>query len=51
VLYEATKKIPLIRINPTGIGSGPADPGGWSWVLAFGLMLWPLLRRTNRKQK
>jgi len=51
VLDEATKEIPVIRINPTGVGSGPADPGGWSWVLAFGLMLWPLIRWTCRRQK
>jgi deazaflavin-dependent oxidoreductase (nitroreductase family) len=25
--------IPVLRIRPTGIGNGPADPGGWLWVL------------------
>ena len=24
--------LPLVRIRPTGIGSGPADPGGLMWV-------------------
>ncbi len=25
----------LMRIQPEGIGSGPADPGGWGWILAW----------------
>jgi deazaflavin-dependent oxidoreductase (nitroreductase family) len=25
--------IPVLRIRPTGVGSGPADPGGWLWLL------------------
>jgi deazaflavin-dependent oxidoreductase (nitroreductase family) len=29
----------LIRIRPTGIGSGPADPGGWLWVVMMGVQL------------
>jgi hypothetical protein len=24
--------LPLVRIRPTGIGSGPADPGGLMWI-------------------
>ncbi len=24
--------LPLVRVRPTGIASGPADPGGWLWV-------------------
>ena len=24
--------LPLVRIRPTGIGFGPADPGGLMWV-------------------
>jgi deazaflavin-dependent oxidoreductase (nitroreductase family) len=51
VLDEATKEIPVIRISPTGIGSSPTDPGGWSWVLAFGLMLWPILHWISRRLK
>jgi deazaflavin-dependent oxidoreductase (nitroreductase family) len=26
--------LPLVRIRPTGIAPGPADPGGWGWVVA-----------------
>ncbi len=51
LLQETTKEIPVIRINPVGVGSGPGDPGGWLWVLVFGLMLWPVLRRTGKSQK
>ena len=46
-LREKTKHYPLIRIRPTGIGSGPADAGGWLWILMLVLtiiMLWVLLR-------
>ncbi len=31
-LAENTKGIPLIRIKPSGIGSGASDPGGWLWI-------------------
>jgi deazaflavin-dependent oxidoreductase (nitroreductase family) len=25
----------ILRIRPEGIGSGPADPGGWGWMLGW----------------
>jgi deazaflavin-dependent oxidoreductase (nitroreductase family) len=25
----------LLRIRPEGLGSGPADPGGWGWMLGW----------------
>lgn len=25
-------RLPLVRIRPTGIAAGPADPGGWAWI-------------------
>ena len=31
-LREMGRGLPLVRIRPTGIGSGPADPGGFMWV-------------------
>jgi deazaflavin-dependent oxidoreductase (nitroreductase family) len=31
-LREMGAGLPLVRIRPTGIGSGPADPGGLMWV-------------------
>jgi deazaflavin-dependent oxidoreductase (nitroreductase family) len=29
---EMGRGLPLVRIRPTGIGSGPADPGGLMWI-------------------
>lgn len=51
LLQKTTKEIPVIRISPVGVGIGPGDPGGWLWVLVFGLMLWPILRRTGKSQE
>lgn len=31
-LREMGRNLPLVRIHPTGIGAGPADPGGLMWV-------------------
>jgi deazaflavin-dependent oxidoreductase (nitroreductase family) len=31
-LVEKIGDLPLLRIRPTGIGSGPADASGWVWV-------------------
>ena len=31
-LAAKTANLPLVRIRPVGIASGPADPGGWLWV-------------------
>ncbi len=39
---------PVVRITPTGIGSGPADSGGWLWALLLGALAWRLLRRRRR---
>ena len=46
-LEEKTKDYPVIRIRPTGIGSGAGDAGGWLWVLGVMvtvLLLWLILR-------
>jgi len=32
-LEEIRTRVPLVRIRPTGIAAGPADPGGWGWVV------------------
>jgi deazaflavin-dependent oxidoreductase (nitroreductase family) len=29
------KDMVLLRIQTYGVGSGPADPGGWAWILSF----------------
>ena len=42
-LREKTKDYPLVRIQPTGVGSGAGDAGGWLWILSLGvtaLVLW-----------
>jgi len=39
--------LPLLRIQPAGLGSGAADPAGWGWVWALALTLgviWALLK-------
>jgi deazaflavin-dependent oxidoreductase (nitroreductase family) len=41
------ERAPVIRIRPTGIGSGPADQGGWVWLILWGvflLLVWLMLR-------
>jgi deazaflavin-dependent oxidoreductase (nitroreductase family) len=30
-----TTDLPLLRIQPIGLGSGASDPGGWAWVMGF----------------
>jgi deazaflavin-dependent oxidoreductase (nitroreductase family) len=52
-LREHGATVPVVRIRPTGIGSGPADPGGWMWIVAQGAMAlvtvgW-LARRLRRR--
>jgi deazaflavin-dependent oxidoreductase (nitroreductase family) len=27
-----TAEMPVLRIRPTGVASGPCDPGGWAWI-------------------
>jgi deazaflavin-dependent oxidoreductase (nitroreductase family) len=34
-LRERTHDTIVIRIRPTGIGAGAADPGGWFWILSW----------------
>ena len=44
---EKTKQFPLVRIRPTGVGSGAGDASGWLWVLSLVVsvvVLWLLLR-------
>jgi len=41
--------LPLLRIHPTGLGNGAADPAGWAWfwTLVFSaLLVYYLLRLT-----
>ena len=34
-LRKKTKDFPLVRIRPTGVGSGAGDAGGWLWILSL----------------
>jgi deazaflavin-dependent oxidoreductase (nitroreductase family) len=48
-LAARTAGLPLVRIRPTGLGNGPADPGGYGWVSMVALAAgWWLLRRRTR---
>lgn len=42
---------PVIRIRPAGVRSGPADPGGWLWVLWVGISVLPFLVRWWSKKR
>jgi deazaflavin-dependent oxidoreductase (nitroreductase family) len=33
-LLRRSDDLPVICIQPTGLGSGASDPGGWAWILA-----------------
>jgi deazaflavin-dependent oxidoreductase (nitroreductase family) len=44
VLRAKLGGLPVIRIRPTGVGSGPSDGGGWLWLLGLGLTVVALLR-------
>lgn len=49
-LREKTQGLPLIRIRPTGIGSGASDPGGWMWVLTMVAgVVWLISHRRGRR--
>jgi deazaflavin-dependent oxidoreductase (nitroreductase family) len=49
-LARKTAGMPLICIQPTGLGSGASDPGGWVWItmtistILLVLTLWFILR-------
>jgi deazaflavin-dependent oxidoreductase (nitroreductase family) len=36
LISEKLQGYPMLRIRPRGIASGPADPGGWLWILVWG---------------
>lgn len=46
--------LPLVRIRPTGLAPGPADPGGRMWVPIQGLWLaaigWLVVRAARRRR-
>jgi len=48
-LREHGATVPVVRVRPTGIGSGPADPGGWMWVVAQGAIALVAVRWVARR--
>ncbi len=57
-LEEIRTRLPLVRIRPTGIAAGPADPGGWGWVVvqaaSIGLTVrwtWRAMRWLKRRRR
>lgn len=46
-LRAKTRGLPLVRIRPTGIAAGPADPGGLLWLTLAAVGLGWLLRRLS----
>ena len=52
VLRQKTKDVVVIRVRPTGIAGGPADPGGWLWLVSWalhGVAARAILRRRRRR--
>jgi deazaflavin-dependent oxidoreductase (nitroreductase family) len=49
-LLRKTVDMPLVCIQPTGLGSGASDPGGWAWVwtpvslIILAVLIWLILR-------
>jgi deazaflavin-dependent oxidoreductase (nitroreductase family) len=48
LLVARTAGLPLVRIRPTGIAAGPADPGGLLWLTLLAAVTWLVLRRRQR---
>jgi deazaflavin-dependent oxidoreductase (nitroreductase family) len=38
-LAQKSADLPVLRVRALGVGSGPSDPGGWSWVWTLVFML------------
>jgi deazaflavin-dependent oxidoreductase (nitroreductase family) len=38
-LAAKSADLPLLRIQPLGLGSGASDPGGWAWIWSFVITL------------
>jgi len=50
-ILELLTGIPLVRIRPTGIASGPADPGGLLWVAKVLLAVLLVRRLLGRRRE
>ena len=48
-LAARTANLPLVRIRPTGLAAGPADPGGALWIVPTALSLAWLAMRLRRR--
>jgi deazaflavin-dependent oxidoreductase (nitroreductase family) len=52
VLKARTANLPLVRIRPVELASGPADPGGWLWVtLTIVSLGWLIGRVRGRRSR
>jgi deazaflavin-dependent oxidoreductase (nitroreductase family) len=49
VLREKCSYVQVIRVRPTGIGSGASDPGGWFWVVSWALHTLVIARLFRRR--
>jgi len=49
-IERKASQMQVLRITPSGIGSGAADPGGWAWILWTALSL-PLLLWLFRRKR
>jgi deazaflavin-dependent oxidoreductase (nitroreductase family) len=34
-LQRKIADLPLLRFQPSGVGNGPSDAGGWAWIWSF----------------
>ena len=50
-LAERCATIPVVRIRPASVRSGPADPGGWLWLLWVGVTVLPAVMRWFGKKR
>jgi deazaflavin-dependent oxidoreductase (nitroreductase family) len=50
-ILELLAGIPLVRIRPTGLASGPADPGGLLWVVKVLLAVLLVRRLLGRRRE
>ena len=51
IVCQKCQGLPITRIRPVGIASGPADPGGWLWVTMIVFSVIWLLSRWKTKDK
>jgi len=52
---DIRERLPLVKIDPTGLAAGPADPGGLDWIVVQGgaavASVWLLRRLVGRMRR